>query len=1062
MATSIFPDVTVTQVRPLVAQNKPLPVLPVGYVGPRFKRITEDRANAYYINPETAPSVAVQMNMPGAGEYIDYDSVLVSLRSAATGETSILSPNDQEIVGVRTLIQDNISLKASGETYGFYAEKSSGGDWVFFPTKGSKQTYAALKGDYLVLPGQVHKKIKQVSPTLLSDLNFAVNSGTLDDGTTPTEAEFNIDLGGISSVSAFDNAWLVGVDKNDSDNILQFHITDTTFDDPDNLLTVDSGMAGLSDNLSALTHASTAVTVANYYWYVYDIPIGAILTYAVSGSPTLTGKYSVYSYNLRVDGDGALTTGNIGKVAANSTSSDYYFLPDSRGLSSYVGVNEGYYLKAVNRSNSDIKYNFRIKKVGSTIKKVLPLNQLVITESTYASSVLTLKTSHHHGLTSGDVVNIVGATYTGGSLSGSFTCAASTATDVIKIAHADLGTYTDNSGYVTSPILSGADYIFEGFSDLVSGVDYDLNKSFLVAINKSNPGISYNYEITGVASSAGIWTNITVHSSSWDGATKITGTALADYDWYISDTPYTSLKIEGGSDFINIQGSSANSYDFSIVDTADYYVSGKNEVTILNYLTDANGDPIGLADVLFDYRILETVDANQMFDITSSDLRDKYCGTTSPSSINPMGLVGLLADVNTTFSYKVISTDIALTERDPDAPKSFSGRYYPGETNSNYANVNNLDWGSAKDLVNNIKDTQIPYYFIPLSGAADVTAMFASAVDFFSAPDKMKEMITFITTSLPSRETVLANINVSSGDFEVDVNSHLRFRPSTKYVSSSQPAVSINFLQIGARKGDFVIYTDSETGEEKTVKITNIYPNYYDLGIVDNFVSSADTSKKITIGKIYQNKNQIAEALAKKGQAFNSFRVKLLWGDGCDVSLGSDVYTAMPMFYAAAAYAAMANGVGPVNPKTNRTIGGISKIYNVYPFFNDDQLQIIGAGNVDILTQDFDGGPVYSKRQFMTDGSELSGVEPVDKFSKSIRSSFRPYLGKNNITPALFDVLGTVLAGLIETYKPSHFSDLVLLEALRVSGPNRDRLTVKFRPTTYRPFNGLDATVEVD
>jgi hypothetical protein len=261
-----------------------------------------------------------------------------------------------------------------------------------------------------------------------------------------------------------------------------------------------------------------------------------------------------------------------------------------------------------------------------------------------------------------------------------------------------------------------------------------------------------------------------------------------------------------------------------------------------------------------------------------------------------------------------------------------------------------------------------------------------------------------------------------------------------------------------SKKGDYVVYNDAD-GVEHTVVITNVYPTYFDLGLVDDF--NADVDGRITISKIYSNKDEIAGALATKPAAYNSFRVKMLWGDFVDLTLGTDVYVSVPMFYGAAAYAAMANNIGSVLPKTNRVITGISKVYNVTPFFNIDQLETIGSGLMDILTQDFDGGPVYSKRQFMTDGSELSGVEPVDKLAKHIRTLFRPYLGKNNITASLFDVLGLVLAGVINTFVPSEFTDLVVTQPLTVSGIRKDRLSLKLKPTTYKPFNGLDVTVEV-
>ena len=959
--TSIFPSVTVTQIRALQANNKPLPNMPVGLIGPRFKRLTEEKLNGYYINPDTAPSVAVQLTGPSDGDYIDYDSVKASLRLASTGEVLPLKAADEDIVGVRSLVQSGIELT----NYGFYQAISSGADWVLLPQKGSKATYGALLGDYLYKAdstADVFNKIKQVTPVLQSSRTFAVTDGVgaLADGVFIVNEDITVD-------NTYRYNWLVAIDKNDPKSLFQFQITASSASGNSVTVRGYTSNAGVPDTLDLLSHSGNNIDVTAYNWFIYDIPIGGLRTYAHTGGlNTQVGTYSIYNYNLRIG-----TEGTIGYMKPSSDR--YFFQPDTKALTTYFGVLEGHVLRSTLRSNNDVVYDFRIKTVGS--KRLLSINA----PSGYSTGVYT-----------------------------------------------------------------------------IDGVDYTSSiatTNFLVAISKTNPYISKSFELTSVDLDDPD-TLLTISTSLWDGGSPISS-SFTDYDWYIYEGPVGSLEIEGGANFTTVSSAAAN-YDFSIVDTADFYVSGRNEVTILNYLSDAEGNPVGLADVLLDYRVLVTQDADQIYDITSNELRTAICGETSLNGINPLGLAALLVEANSIFAYKVIPTNIAFSERDPDAPLSYSGRYVKGS--ANYHDVNKLDWTAAKNVLVSIKDTQIPYYIIPLSKDDSVTGMFATAMTSLSEPDKMKEMVTFIGTSLPTRESVLSNINASSGDFSV-VSGRLRYHPSTKYVSAEEPNVAIDFLGIGAKKGDYVVYTEKVTEEEKTVKIMNIYPTYFDLGEVSNFVN--DVEGTLSISKIYTNKDDIATAIAKKGESYASYRVKLLWGDYVDVTLGGDTYVSVPMYYGAAAYSAMANNIGTVLPKTNRTIVGISKVYNVAPYFSVDQLEIIGAGLVDILTQDYVGGPVYSKRQFMTDGSELSGVEPVDKLAKYVRSIFRPYLGKYNITGQLFDVMGLILAGVVDVFVPSELTSLVVTSPLTVTGAKKDRLSLKLKPTTYKPFNGLDVTVEV-
>lgn len=968
---SIFPSVTVTQIRPLQANNKPLPKMSVGLIGPRFKRITETKTNGYFINPEDAPSVAVGLTGPSDGEYIDFDSVKVSLQLASTGELLTLNNEDTEVVPIKTLVQSGLSI-ADGSSAGVYEEIDAGLEWIFMTDKLASQTYGAVVGDYLVGPTStgIFTKISQVAPVKFSDNNFVMVSGDLSD------KKFIItgypQGNGTEYDDYYKNKWLVAIDKNDSSIIYQFRISAS--DESDQSITVDDGFPNI---LQTSFGADDVINITPYNWYVYDIPLGSIKTYIPETHDPHHGTFDIYNYNLRISPTS--NQGIFGKMALTTRYPKYYFVPDSKALSSYYGVNAGDVLRATQRSNTDVTYDFRIKTVGAT--RVYQISSV--------------------------------------------------------------------------PSYSNLVYTFDSSEDIYA--QYTTGQ-YLVAVKKSDPYISRSFCIDGTGMAGGadkhkVKVDLT---GEWDDVNVIINSNYSDYDWYLYSAPIGSLELEGGTDFATVSTTPQN-YDFSILNLADYYVSGKQEVTVLNYLSDSEGNPVGLADVLLDYRVLVTADANQMWDITGAELQASKCGTTSVDSINPLGLASLLVEANSIFTYKVIPTNIALTERDPDAPKSYSGKYTP--TNATYHNVNNLDWTSAKEVLEAVKDTQIPYYIIPLSSDASVCGMFGNTVVALSEPNKMKEMITFIGTSLPDRETVLANINNSAGDFSVGNDGRLRYHPSTKYVSSLDPLHAIDFLSIGAKKGDYVVYEDAD-GIEYTVLITNVYPTYLDLGLVDSFTASV--VGRLSIAKIYSNKNEIAEALAKKGELYNSYRIKLLWGDYVDITLGADTYTSVPMYYGAAAYAGMANNIGTVLPKTNRVITGISRVYNVTPYFNIDQLEVIGAGNIDILTQDYDGGPVYSKRQFMTDGSELSGVEPVDKLAKHIRTVYRPYLGKNNITGSLFDVLGLVLAGVIDVFVPSEFANLVVTSPLTVSGPRKDRLTLKLKPTTYKPFNGLDCVVEIE
>lgn len=1029
---SIFPYVQVTQIRTANTTTKPTPGMVVGVVGPRFKRITENRLNAYAINPETAPSIAISLNSVGSQQYVDFDSVEVQLKSAATKSLTVLNNKDTDVIEKATLVKSGIEVAAPGFyksvpfqptgtaactsgsptvtgtgtkfltelqvgdsiTIGAQAGKivksiasdtsltlttNASGNvsttafslnrWVFLSSLLNKQVYGALPGDFLYF------KVSN-SITILDKIR---NSNPI----LKSAADFTITAqGGSGNVEYTTNQTLVtnqykghtlvAINKNDRTIVKQYQIASAT-----------SGSNGVLTVVDASPTTIAALTVTDYDWYVYDMPLGALATFVPTASGSLdssnvlttsSNKYAIYNYNLRIS-----TQGFVGKLGTNSSVNTYYFQPDTRINTSYFGVNAGDYLRAKAIASSN-DFRFRITQAGSNVLK----------------------------------------TFT---------------------------TAPDSSTTTTFVFPSGT---------IINSSEYLANKSFIVARNKTNSNISFTYEI--VSWNSGNYTLTVVANGSADFSDNPTLITLSDYDWFIYDSPANSLILKVDSSDFTTVAAAEESYDFTVINAADFYVSGKEEVTILNHISDENGDEIGLADAIITYNVLETENSSELFDITNETLRITYCGDIA--SYNPLGLASALLEVNTQNAYKVIPVNIALSERDPDNQLSYTGRYYPDTTNANYHDVTKLDWDGAKQVLSDVKDVQIPYYLIPLTSDRSVQDGFASLVGELADPAKYKEMLTFLTTSMPTSSNVFANINYSAGDFSV-VSSKLRFSPSTYYKSSSEQTASITFLNIPASKGDFVSYYDSLSGDEKTIKITNIYPTYFELD-ASAVPSNVNATKRISIKKIFSNKSEVANALVGISEGYNSYRVKLLWGDSVDLTINGTVFTAYPMFYGAVAYAGMASNIGTPLPKTNRPIAGLSRVYNVTPYFSDDDLEVIGSGFLDILTQDFDGGPVYSKRQFMTDGSELSGVEVVDKFAKYFRQSFRPLLGKNNIDASLFDVLGLQLSTVIEAFVPAELDGLELTSPLTVFGPEKDKLKTTMIPHTKRPFNGLELTLLVD
>jgi len=1110
---SIFPTVRVEILKPLTAASKATPLMPVGIIGPTFKRFTEIKTNGYAVRPSTAESTAVSLDAVSNSQYIDYDSVEVDLAIAGSDEIVSLKNEDTVVLTTDTVKQSNIFIES--DTTGFY--KVLGGETVFYPSSGRQTSYNAKIGDFLYLQKSdvtISNKIKKITPTLLSPNNFPsptsyTNGSSRFRWAAGDVTYFSSWTGGAGTITPAHN-YLVLVNKVDKTLYKQFRITSivTGNGSTNNDIIIDTSKTASLGNIEIdLDYTTLTGTEGQWDYYIYDMPLGGLVTYnttVYTSDQYVTGtstNYKIITKNLIVS-EASAADGTFGVFAKDADKYGTIFMPDSRATTSYGSTNIGDYLRATKISD-DTTYDFRIiSRTNSVLKSSLIIKNFTV-RAVSDSNIASLSnpgTAVFDGVTliAGDRLLLTGQSTA--SQNGIYVFATSS-TAMVRATDFDSASTTEvHSGAVVS-VTEGTTYGGSAFT-LTHAASYTMNstnldfvekkgayeinvsipadstfvntKAFLVAKNIATPSLTRIYNIAEfytTDSNKRLYTTNTDFSTDGAGANNaLILSNFTEWEWAIYNTPPGSLTVSTAiGDWELVTSSGTNStdltdYNFNIVNKADFHVSGKTEVTIMNHISGTDGVEIGLADTIIKYNVLETEYASQLWDITTETDRQLVCGDIA--NYNPIGLASGLAEVNTGFAYKIIPCDIAFTERDPDNPKAYSGRYLVGVANDNYHDVNNLDWLSAYNVLADIKDVNIPYYIIPLSQDASITALSNTTITNLADPDKMKEMITFITTKLVNSETLISNINIIADDFEITEDSILRYTPTTKWVSTDEPLVDINFLQLGIKKGDYIVGKINGTESEIKFKVYNIYPDYLDLGAttystVAALVADLDTTERLSIKHIYNNKTDIARALATKSSSIASFRVKMIWGDICDVSINGVNFISVPSYYAAVAYAAMANAKGVVMPKTNWPINGVTKIYNSNSYFGVDDLEIMGEGFMDILAQDFDGGPVFSKRQFMTDGSELSSVEVVDELAKYIRLLYRPYLGKYNIDSQLYEVLNVVLASIINTYKPRKLNDLQVVEGLTVKGDNSDRISLKLRPVTKKPFNGLDVIIMV-
>lgn len=115
------------------------------------------------------------------------------------------------------------------------------------------------------------------------------------------------------------------------------------------------------------------------------------------------------------------------------------------------------------------------------------------------------------------------------------------------------------------------------------------------------------------------------------------------------------------------------------------------------------------------------------------------------------------------------------------------------------------------------------------------------------------------------------------------------------------------------------------------------------------------------------------------------------------------VDTLVEGYYATAVIAGLAAQLAPQQPMSGMAVPGFTSAIRSFPYFNEDQMNIIAGGGVMILWQEKPGtGSVLIRHQLMTNTDdiktrEFSVVRALDFFSTIITAALKPHVGKHNI-----------------------------------------------------------------
>jgi hypothetical protein len=389
----------------------------------------------------------------------------------------------------------------------------------------------------------------------------------------------------------------------------------------------------------------------------------------------------------------------------------------------------------------------------------------------------------------------------------------------------------------------------------------------------------------------------------------------------------------------------------------------------------------------------------------------------------------------------------------------------PEGTTDSYART--FEYLESKDI----------YTIVPLTHSPEVGEIAAVHTKAMSEPQNGLERVVFIN---PMRPTRRANVLVASGP-RANVSA-----PPTDTVqtgianlqallaAAGKPGPTYTeddgvFLALGSDNRRYLV--ESVSSGQITLNNGPFTKNtdgfYFDNEgdpVFDELIVDRPFSIAVR-GAVVTNRTEEAAAYGDLGRGYKSPRVRLLAPDTVKTTLDG-LESAVPGYYAACAVAGRISAKNPSQPLTEDPIAGFTGVVGTQERYSEPQLRMMAGGGVWILYQDADGQPVRTRHQLTTDVStlltrEASITDAVDYAAKTLRSTFRNFVGRYNITTGLIEALNLVCDGVKDFFiQNSIFSRFEVVQ-IQQDVNNPDEINIVVDIITLKPLNKIRLTLRV-
>lgn len=369
------------------------------------------------------------------------------------------------------------------------------------------------------------------------------------------------------------------------------------------------------------------------------------------------------------------------------------------------------------------------------------------------------------------------------------------------------------------------------------------------------------------------------------------------------------------------------------------------------------------------------------------------------------------------------------------------------------------------------------YNIVPLTHSPDVGAIGATHVKVMSEPENSLERVIILNPLRPTRKSSTliasgprANLNgppsdvVQTGLANLQAALAAAGKPGPTYTEDDN--VYLMF------EGDSSHYLVQEVnGGAVTINngpLANNTDGYYVEGGGSAIFDELIVDRPFTIairGAALSNLTDEAAAYGDLGRGYRDKRVIVVAPDTAKATLGG-LETAIPGYYLAAALAGRKAGKLPSQPLTEDSLAGFSGVVGSQERYSEPQLRIMSGGGLWIFYQEAEGQPPRTRQQLTTDVSTLltresSITDALDYAAKTLRITFKNFIGRFNITTGLVEALNLVCDGVSDFFIQNNIFEVFSVVEIIQDTNNPDGLSIVADVATLKPLNKIRVTLRV-